>query len=107
MLLAAYSGLRWGEHAGLTAGQVDEERRRIIVDRQVIETRSTLRESLPKGRRRRVTMFPAVTVAGVDLDDVVCRRLAEISHPSELLFPAPRGGWAAVELGPQPVGPGL
>ena len=53
VLLVAYSGLRWGEHAALTAGQVDPERRRITVDRQVVETRCELRESLPKGRRRR------------------------------------------------------
>jgi integrase len=94
VLLVAYSGMRWGEHAALTAGQVDAERRRITVDRQVVETRSTLRESLPKGRRRRVTMYPADTPGGVDLGTMVQRRIAELSDPHDLFFPAPRGGWA-------------
>ena len=58
ILLVAYSGLRWGEHVALTADRVAARRRRITVDRQVIETRSALELTLPKGRRRRVTMFP-------------------------------------------------
>ena len=94
ILLTAYSGLRWGEHAGLTAGQIEADRRRVTVDRQVVETRSELREGLPKGRRRRVTVYPACTPGSVDLDEMVERRLAELTDPSELMFPAPRGGWA-------------
>jgi integrase len=94
ILLVAYSGLRWGEHAALTAAQLDPERRRIRVDRHVVELRSGLEESLPKGRRRRVTMYPAVTPAGVDLDAMVRRRLDEIDDPGELVFPAAKGGWA-------------
>ena len=39
ILLVAYSGLRWGEHAALTANRVEPVHRRIVVDRQVIETR--------------------------------------------------------------------
>ena len=71
VLLVAYSGLRWGEHTALTVGQIDVDRRRITVDRQVVETRSALRESLPKGRRRRVTMYPAVTL-GAPISPVLC-----------------------------------
>jgi hypothetical protein len=56
--------MRWGEHVALTADRVDLSRRRITVDRQVIETRSALKLSLPKGRRRRLTMYPAVTPRG-------------------------------------------
>ena len=93
ILLVAYSGMRWGEHVALTADRVDAARRRISVDRQVIETRSALKEDLPKGRRRRVTMFPALTPAGVDLAALVDRRLAELPGDG-LVFPAPRGGWA-------------
>ena len=73
--------------------QVDPERRRITVDRQVVETRCELRESLPKGRRRRVTMYPARTPAGVALGELVQRRLHELGDPAALMFPAPRGGW--------------
>lgn len=93
ILLVAYSGLRWGEHVALTADRVDPDRRRITVDRQVIETRSALKLTLPKGRRRRVTMYPAITPAGVDLVALVEKRLAEIG-PDDLVFPAPQGGWA-------------
>jgi integrase len=92
ILLVAYSGLRWGEHAALTAAQLTPTARRITVDRQVVETRSALKAALPKGRRRRVTMYPATTPAGVDLAAMVERRLAELA-PDGLLFPAPQGGW--------------
>ena len=93
LLLVAYTGMRWGEHAALTADRVDLDRRRITIDRQVIETRNRLKLDLPKGRRRRVTMFPATTSTGVDLVALVDKRLREIGAEG-LLFPAPRGGWA-------------
>jgi len=93
ILLVAYSGLRWGEHAALTADRIDPARRRITVDRQVIETRSSLKLTLPKGRRRRVTMYPAATPGAVDLAALVEKRLAEIA-PDDLVFPAAKGGWA-------------
>lgn len=67
VLLVAYSGMRWGEHVALTADRVDPDRRRITVDRQVIGTRHGLKLAPPKNRRRRTTMFPAKTPAGVDL----------------------------------------
>ncbi|MGI8808794.1 MAG: tyrosine-type recombinase/integrase [Acidimicrobiales bacterium] len=92
LLLVAYSGLRWGEHVALAPEQVDFGRRRINVNRQIIDSRSALVPSLPKGRRRRITMFPAVTPAGVDLAALVERRLAEVTF-GEPVFPAPRGGW--------------
>ena len=58
ILLVAYSGMRWGEHVALRANRVDATRRRITIDRQVIETRSGLELALPKRRRKRVTMSP-------------------------------------------------
>ncbi len=93
VLLTAYSGFRWGEHAALTSNQIEVDRRRITVDRQVVETRSELREALPKGRRRRVTMYPACTPGGIDIDEMVERRLAELPDASHLMFPSPRGEW--------------
>jgi integrase len=85
--------MRWGEHVALTADRVDTEHRRITLDRQVVETRSALKLTLPKGRRRRMTMFPSRTPGGVDLAALVERRLSEIGADG-LVFPAPRGGWA-------------
>jgi site-specific recombinase XerC len=93
ILFVAYSGLRWGEHVALRANRVDAKRRRVSVDRQVIETRSGLKLALPKSRRRRVTMFPAATPGDVDLVAMVERRLAEVG-PDGLLFPSPGGQWA-------------
>lgn len=93
ILLVAYSGMRWGEHAALTADRVDLQRRRITIDRQIIETRSRLKIDLPKGRRCRVTMFPADTPGGVALATLVEKRLDELPTDG-LVFPAPRGGWA-------------
>ncbi|MBW3575940.1 MAG: tyrosine-type recombinase/integrase [Actinobacteria bacterium] len=92
MLVVAYSGLRWGEMAALTADRVDASRRRIVVDRQVVETRHQLCLGPPKNRRRRTTMYPARTPGAIDLAPMVERRLAEIA-PEDLLFPSPRGCW--------------
>jgi integrase len=100
ILMVAYSGLRYGEMAALTADRVDAERRRIVVDRQVIETRHGLQSSVPKSRRKRTTMYPATTPLGVDLGAMVARRWAEVaaspeaSTPPGLLFPSPRGYWS-------------
>lgn len=93
VLIVAYSGMRWGEHAALTADRVDLDRRRISVDRQVIETSHGLKLAPPKNRRRRTTMFPANTPAGVDLAALVERRLAELPADG-LVFPSPKGHWA-------------
>ncbi|MHB1446130.1 MAG: tyrosine-type recombinase/integrase [Acidimicrobiales bacterium] len=92
-LLVAYSGMRWGEHAALTADRLQAPRRRIVIDRQVIETREGLGLSAPKNRRRRITMYPARTPAGIDLAEMVERRLGELG-PTDLVFPSPKGHWA-------------
>jgi hypothetical protein len=42
LLLVAYSGLRWGERSALVGEQFDLERRRLAVDRQIIDSRSGL-----------------------------------------------------------------
>lgn len=92
ILLVAYSGMRWGEHVALTWEQIDSDRRRIRLDRQVVEARNSLLPTLPKGRRRRITMFPVTTPGGIALAELVQRRLDELDF-GELMFPAARGGW--------------
>jgi hypothetical protein len=92
VLAVAYSGLRWGEMAALTADRVDPARRCITVDRQVVETRHNLSLGPPKNRCRRTTMYPARTPSGIDLAHMVERRLAEVG-PDGLVFPSPRGCW--------------
>ena len=106
VLLVAYTGLRWGEHAALTADRLNPPRRSILVDRQVIETRHEVKLSTPKSRRARTTMYPARTPAGVDLAALVERRLAELA-PGGIVFPSPRGPVGpAVELPAQRLRPG-
>jgi integrase len=92
ILVVAYSGMRWGEHVALTWEQVDSDRRRIRLDRQVVEARNSLIPTLPKGRRRRITMFPVTTPGGVALAELMQRRLDELG-PGDVVFPAARGGW--------------
>lgn len=79
-------------HAGLVPEQFDLERRRLSVNRQVIDSRSGLVPGLPKGGRRRVTLFPELTPKGVYLAGKVERRLGEAEF-GEPFFPATRGSW--------------
>ncbi len=60
-ILAAYAGLRWGELAALTAGQIDQAARVITVDRKVIEIGGQQFEETPKNRKQRRTIYPRCT----------------------------------------------
>lgn len=82
-----------GGDGPLTADRVDPARRRILVDRQVVEGRNGLALSPPKNRRKRTTMYPAGTPASTELGQLLARRLAEVA-PDGLVFPSPRGTWA-------------
>ena len=74
---AAYTGLRWGELAALTAEQVDQDTRIVTVDRKVIEIGGKLYLELPKGRKRRRTIYPRATPAGYPLAERVAARLGQ------------------------------
>jgi hypothetical protein len=52
---AACTGLRWGELAALTIGQIDQAARVVTVDRKVIEVGGQLYIEAPKGRKWRRT----------------------------------------------------
>ena len=73
-LAVAYSGLL-GETAALTADRVDVERRRILIDRQVVEGRHGLTLAPPKSR---TTMYPARTPEGAELGSLLALGLAEL-----------------------------
>jgi integrase len=95
---AAYSGLRWGELAALTIGQVDQAGRAITVDRKVIEIGSRLYEEAPKNRKRRRTIYPRRTPEGCPLADRVAARIQAArgeqeagSNPLGPMFPSPKG----------------
>ena len=61
---AAYTGLRWGELAALTIGQINPAARTVTVDRKVIEIGGTLYVEAPKGRKQRRTIYPTRTPRG-------------------------------------------
>jgi integrase len=96
--LAAYSGLRWGELAALTIGQIDQAARVITVDRKVIEIGGQQFEETPKNRKRRRTVYPRCTPEGYPLAGKVAARIQAARHEQEsgtnppgLMFPSPQG----------------
>jgi integrase len=91
---AAYSGLRWGELAALTIWQVDQDRRVITVDRQVIEVAGHLYVEAPKCRKYRKTIYPRRTPAGYPLAQKLAIRIEQATaeheagtNPLGLVFP--------------------
>jgi integrase len=59
VLLLAYTGLRFGEAAGLQVHDVDIGRRRISVKRALVEANGVLVEGTPKTHQRRTVPIPA------------------------------------------------
>ncbi|MGH3151284.1 MAG: tyrosine-type recombinase/integrase [Streptosporangiaceae bacterium] len=95
---AAYSGLRWGELAGLTIGQVDPAGRVISVDRKVVEVAGHLYIEPPKNRKYRRTIYPRCTPAEYPLAELLAARLEQArreqavgANPLGLVFPSPTG----------------
>ena len=95
---AAYTGLRWGELAALTAGRVSPDARAVAVDRKVIEVRGRLFVEAPKNRKRQ-RVYPGLTPQGWPLAGRAAARVAAVSaeqdagaSPLGLMFPAPAGG---------------
>jgi len=96
--VAAYSGLRWGEIAALTAPQVDTAARVITVDRKVIEVADHLYVEAPKNRKRRHTIYPRTTPSGYPLAERLAARIEQARaeqdsgiNPLGLVFPSPHG----------------
>ena len=96
--VAAYSGLRWGEIAALTAPQVDTAARVITVDRKVIEVAGHLYLEPPKNRKRRQTIYPRTTPSGYPLAELLTARMEQARMEQDsginrlgLIFPSPHG----------------
>jgi integrase len=96
--LAAYTGLRWGELAALTAAQIDQATRVITVDRKVVEIGGRLYEETPKNRKKRRTIYPRQTPEGYPLAEMAAARMKEATaeqeagaNPLGLMFPSPKG----------------
>jgi integrase len=97
---AAYTGLRWGELAALTIGQVSQARRETRVDRKVVEVGGRLYAEAPKNRKFRRTIYPRRTPGGYPLAEQLAARVEEAraeqeagSNPLGLVFPSRRGGY--------------
>ena len=93
---AAYTGLRWGELAALTAGQIDVAARMVRVDRKVVEVGGRLYVEAPKNRKWRRTIYPRLTPGGYPLAERVAGRVSEAAaeqeagrNPLGLMFPSP------------------
>jgi integrase len=97
---AAYTGLRWGELAALTTGQIDTATRTVTVDRKIIEISGTLHLEAPKGRKKRRTIYPAQAPDSYPLAQRLADRIdaaraeqAAGTNPNGLIFPSPGGTW--------------
>jgi hypothetical protein len=88
---AAYSGLRWGELAALTIGQVDPAGRITTVDRKVVEVAGHLYLEAPKNRR---TIYPRRTPAGYPLAERLAARL-ERARAEQAAGANPPPGWSS------------
>jgi integrase len=78
---AAYTGLRRGELATLTIGQVDVTARVIAVDRKVIEVVGHLYVEPLKNRKQRWTIYPRTTPAGYPLAERLAARIEQAIPP--------------------------
>jgi integrase len=89
VLVAAYTGLRWGELAGLRVRRVDLLHRQITVAEQLLEVRGRLAFGPPKtGAALRTVTLPAVAA------EALAEHLGVYGEggPDGLVFPAERGG---------------
>jgi integrase len=87
--VAAYTGLRWGELAGLRVRRVDLLHRRITVAEQLLEVRGRLAFGPTKtGASRRTVTLPTVAA------EALAEHLGVYAEagPDGLVFPAERGG---------------
>ena len=92
ILLVAYSGMRWGEHAALT--RQGRSRPSSHPGRPSGHRDESATDAVPAQEPvPRTTMYPARTPLGVDLATMVTRRLREL-QPDAPLFPSPRGRWS-------------
>lgn len=81
----AFTGLRFGELAGLRVKRVDLLRRRLIVAESVTEVGGRLVWSTPKTHQTRSVPFPHSLASSIE-------QLMERRGPDDLLFTAPEGG---------------
>jgi len=85
VLTLGYAGLRFGELSALRVGDVDLLRRRLTVERSMVEVQGKAIIGTPKSHQVREVPIPGF------LADELARHLAGRA-PDDLAFPGPRGG---------------
>lgn len=85
IVLLAFTGLRFGELAGLQVGDVDLERGRVKVNWSITEVGGVIHRSAPKTYQRRAVPIPALLVDRLSA-------YIEDRPPDAPLFTARRGG---------------
>ena len=86
VLVLGYTGIRWGEMAGLRVRDVDQKRRRLHVERNAVTVGSRIEVGTPKSHKRRSVPVPAFLLP---LLEVQCDN-RDLDAP---LFTSPRGGF--------------
>ncbi|MGO2658359.1 tyrosine-type recombinase/integrase [Mycetocola reblochoni] len=104
ILTLAYTGLRWGEAAGLRVRDVDLAKRRLNIVQNAVEVGAFIEVGTPKTHKRRTVPFPAFIaselsplVVGRPLDALVFGR-ADGSHMRRARNTASGFGWFARAL---------
>lgn len=86
VLVGAFGSLRWSELVGLRVGDVDFLRRRVRVERKIVEAGKLIAgEPKTKGSRRWVSLPESVVLA-------VASHVEELPEAPSFLFPGPGGG---------------
>lgn len=98
VLALAYTGMRWGEMAGLRVRHVDLARRRITVSENAVQVAWSVEVGTPKSNKERTIPIPAFLVD--ELKPALKNRLADaLIFPDEsgkhLKRPNSRNGWFA------------
>ncbi|MGW9167905.1 site-specific integrase [Agromyces sp. NPDC055658] len=83
--LLAYTGLRWGEMAGLKVSRVDLQRRRLDIAEAVTEPRGLITWGTPKTHERRSVPFPEFLIAALE-------KRMDGKRPDDILFVGQDGG---------------
>lgn len=84
VLFLAYTGLRWGEMAGLRVKRLDMLRRRVDVAEAITEPNGVITWGTPKSHARRSVPFP-------DFLSVAIAQRCEGKSPGDTVFSSPAG----------------
>ncbi|MCW4458791.1 site-specific integrase [Microbacterium sp. MPKO10] len=82
----SYTGLRWGEAAGLRVKHVDVKRRRVQVEENAVIVNGRFQVGTPKTHERRAVPYPAF------LDDAI-KSATKGKSGDAILWPADEGGY--------------